>query len=109
MRFDKPLATQVAQADHDVDYSLADNALMRPGIYLCYVREIPVILFLPTTLHWYTTPEAETALKSASTPYEFGRAMHAYQGYKREQQSRMVNILFPLQLWPGEVILPILN
>jgi hypothetical protein len=29
--------------------------------------------------HWFTTPQAETALKEAKNPFDFGIAMHKYQ------------------------------
>jgi hypothetical protein len=77
------LATQVAQADVDVNKKnfFEGSSLYRPGTYsICMNNAVGCGTYtIDPTLHRYKTPEAEEALLSAENPTEFGRAIHAYQ------------------------------
>jgi hypothetical protein len=52
------------------EYFREYNSFRRPG------SEMPGISIAP---HWYTTAEAEAALKAARAPFDFGVALHKYQ------------------------------
>jgi hypothetical protein len=88
------LATQVAKAakaDQHVDENLNDLAIRRLGYVVVPLRIpnriITITITIPTTLHWYTTHQAEDALISTKTPNKFGRAMNSYQdSYAHWQQ-----------------------
>jgi len=61
--FAQSLSAQVAQADIHVDAkeNFADYSLPRPGTYKTCARGRCVTRTIETTLHWYTTLEAENA------------------------------------------------
>jgi RHS repeat-associated protein len=108
--FAQSLSAQVAQADKHVDAkeNFADSSLPRPGKYTAQISlESPLVsvnasvsVTVPTTSHWYTTPEAEKALESADTPEEFGRAMHAYQDSYSHWQ-KLGEPQTPGEIWNG--------
>jgi RHS repeat-associated protein len=53
--------------------------------------------------HWYTTPEAESALSGADNPFEFGIAMHMYQDSHSHWQ-KLGQPDTPIGIWSGHFI-----
>jgi RHS repeat-associated protein len=53
--------------------------------------------------HWYTTPEAESALSSADNPFDFGIAMHMYQDSHSHWQ-KLGQPDTPIGIWFGHFL-----